>query len=184
MKENTLLDHWTGSVDFFRATNTRHNAWKRKRRIGLGIAFGALFIMTLLAAITNRRDFIFVAVILAVFCVLGTIGAQVNEPDTEHLEKYYAARDRLAKALGIDPEELEKMDYNRLRNSIVLPTLLGLFAKLDAQAANAFETDALATYNELDELHSACPPFRLLDGTDGKYTLEPFEVYRCLVVSA
>lgn len=185
MKKNTLLGNWTGSVDSVETAIARHNEWKRKRRIGLGIAFGVLLVMILLAAITNRRELVAVSAILVVFCVLGTLAVQFQEPDLDYVEKYHMDRDRLANAIGMKPEELEAMDYDRLRNGIVLPTLDGLFVKMRAQVGNNYRAEAAATYRELDNLHSACPRFRLLNGTtDGRYALESFDFYLHLLVSA
>ncbi len=193
MKENTLLDRWTGSGGLVTEAIEKHAMWEKRssrRWTGVFLTLTLLAVILLQAIVREMPAALFLvcamAIALVFYYILDALYKPLRreEPDMEHPEKYYAARDRLATLLGKTPEEIEMMDYNRLRNGIVLPTLDGLFAKLRAQAASCFEEDARATYDELAELHGACPPFRFLDGTEGRYTLEPFESYNQLLVVA
>lgn len=182
MNKNTLLDHWTGSGELVKKHTTARDDWKRKANWTMGSI--AVLIMLFVAGSTwfpILSNFAFAA--LGVF-VVSAIVLTVWSPESEHAQDYFQARDRLAKALGMDPSEIESMDYDRLCYGVVLPTIDGLFAKLRAQAGSNYRAEAAATYRELDDLYSVCPRFRLLEETDGRYLLEPLEFYTGLLVSA
>lgn len=186
MKENTLLGNWTGSGELVSRTIKEHAEWERRSSMRWNVVF---LILTLLAVILMQVIEKGMPVALFVVCssvIALVLGGALNifykplrreEPDMGYVNRYREDRNRLAKALGIDPEKLESMGYNRLRYGIVLPTLDGLTAKLRTQICYHYSSEAQATYNELEVLHGACPPFCFLDGVGSCYVLEPFESY-------
>ena len=186
MKENTLLGNWTGSGELVAETIKKHAEWEKRssrRWICVFLTLTLLAVTLMLVAEPDMQVSLFVVFTAIITVVLGGILSIIykplryEEPDMTYVNKYREGRNRLAKALGIDPERLESMDYDPLRYGVVLPTLDGLTAKLRAQAEYDYFGSAARTYNELKALHGACPPFRFLDGTGSRYVLEPFESY-------
>lgn len=188
MKENKLLEHWTGSGEIVMEKIEKHAEWKRRADLSWWKEFYLWMFMISFALATLMVGGQFVvahyiladvtlSAVVATFLYISYKPLSREEPSLGYPMMYGGDRDRLAKVLGIDPERLESMDYDRLRNGIILPTLDGLFVKLRAQATGRLEEDAKLTYAELEALHSVCPPFRFFDGTEDRYILEPFESY-------
>lgn len=188
MKENKLLEHWTGAGKIVRETIEKHTEWRQRANQSWWKTFYISMFMISFALATLMIGGQFVvahyiladvtlSAVVATFLYISYKPLSREEPSLGYPMMYWGDRDRLAKVLGIDPERLESMDYDRLRNGIILPTLDGLFAKLRAQATGRLEEDAKVTYAELEALHSVCPPFRFFVGTEDRYILEPFESY-------